>query len=168
LLGLQRYNITCTVSKTTATIWAKLQVFRYLASAGPIHFDLAPHSPNDISELPRKACFRWFQLLFLLGLATTSAISQASAQEKAAKLGVVATFSILGDFARNVGGNQVDVTALVDPNFYSPTPADAEAIRNARLVIVNGLGLEGWLPRLIESSGGNATTVVATHGIVPR
>ncbi len=147
-------------------------MFRYLASAGPIRFDLAPHSPNDISELPRKACFRWFQLPFLLGLATTSAISPASAQEKAAKLEVVATFSILGDLAKNVGGNQVDVTSLVGPNgdvhVYSPTPADAEAIRNARFVIVNGLGLEGWLPRLIESSGSNATTVVATHGIVPR
>lgn len=51
----------------------------------------------------------------------------------------------LGDFARNVGGNEVDVTALVGPSgdvhVYSPTPGDAEAIRNARLVIVNGLGL---------------------------
>jgi zinc/manganese transport system substrate-binding protein len=85
---------------------------------------------------------------------------------------VVATFSILGDFARNVGQNQVDVTSLVGPSgdvhVYAPTPADAEAIRNARLVIINGLGLEGWLPRLVESSGGNATTVVATRGIVPR
>jgi zinc/manganese transport system substrate-binding protein len=147
-------------------------VFRYLASAGPIHFDLVPLSPNGISELPRRTCFRWFRLPFLLGLATTSAISPASAQEKAAKLEVVATFSILADFARNVGGNQVNVTALVNPNgdvhVYSPTPADAEAIRNARLVIVNGLGLEGWLPRLVEPSGSNATTVVATHGIVPR
>jgi zinc/manganese transport system substrate-binding protein len=133
---------------------------------------LASHSPNDICEPLRKDCFRRFQLLLLLGLATTSAISAASAQEKAVKLKVVATFSILGDFAWNVGGNRVDVTSLVGPNgdvhVYTPTPADAEAIRNARLVIVNGLGLEGWLPRLIESSGGNATTVVATHGIVPR
>lgn len=81
--------------------------------------------------------------------------------------------------AHHVGGLGLDcrychtghVTALVGPNgdvhVYSPTPADAEAIRNARLV--NGLGLlEGWLPRLIESSGSNAITVVATHGIVPR
>jgi zinc/manganese transport system substrate-binding protein len=158
--------------KRTATRRAGLQVFRYLASAGTLHFDLVPRSPNDISELLRKTCFRRFQLLLLLGLASTSAISPASAQEKAAKLKVVATFSILGDFARNVGGNEVDVTSLVGPNgdihVYPPTPADAEAVRNARLVIVNGLGLEGWLPRLVESSGGNATTVVTTHGIVPR
>jgi zinc/manganese transport system substrate-binding protein len=158
--------------KTTSwTRLLRLRGFRPLVRACPVRFDLAPHSPNDICEPLRKACFRRFQLLFVLGLATTSAISPASAQEKAAKLKVVATFSILGDFARNVGRNQVDVTSLVGPNgdvhVYAPTPADA-AIRNARLMIVNGLGLEGWLPRLVESSGGNATTVVATHSIVPR
>ena len=85
---------------------------------------------------------------------------------------MVATFSILGDFAGNVGGDRVDVTTLVGPNgdihVYTPTAADAEAIRNAGLVIVDGLGLEGWLPWLVKSSGSNATTVVATHGIAPR
>jgi zinc/manganese transport system substrate-binding protein len=108
----------------------------------------------------------------LVGLAAVASILPASAQQEATKLKVVATFSILGDFARNVGGDRVDVTTLVGPNgdvhVYTPTTADAEAIRNAGLVIVNGLGLEGWLPRLVESSGGHATTVVATHGIVPR
>lgn len=161
--------------KTTATSWTRLlrlRGFRRLASACPFRIDLAPYSPNDIREQQRKACFRRFQLLFLLGLVTTSAISPASTQEKATKLKVVTTFSILGDFARNVGQNQVDVTSLVGPNgdvhVYAPTPTDAEAIRNAELMIVNGLGLEGWLPRLVESSGSKATTVVATHGIVPH
>ncbi|WP_445819635.1 metal ABC transporter substrate-binding protein [Bradyrhizobium sp. ISRA442] len=110
--------------------------------------------------------------MILVGVAAAWAILPASAQQDATKLEVVATFSILGDFARNVGGDRVDVTTLVGPNgdvhVYTPTTADAEAIRKARLVIVNGLGLEGWLPRLVKSSGGNATTVVATHGIVPR
>jgi zinc/manganese transport system substrate-binding protein len=118
----------------------------------------------------QKICFRRF-LLILVGLAAAS-ILPASAQQSATKLKVVATFAILGDFARNVGGDRVDVTTLVRPNgdvhVYTPTTADAEAIRNAGLVIVNGLGLEGWLPRLVESSGGHATTVVASHGIVPR
>nr|WP_092082143.1 metal ABC transporter substrate-binding protein [Bradyrhizobium brasilense] len=108
----------------------------------------------------------------MVGVAVASTILPASAQQDAAKLQVVATFSILGDFARNVGGDRVDVTTLVgtngDVHVYTPTTADAEAIRNARLVIVNGLGLEGWLPRLVKSSGGNATSVVATRGIVPR
>jgi zinc/manganese transport system substrate-binding protein len=135
-------------------------------------FDLACRSPHDVCELWQKACFRWFRLLILIGFAAASAISPTSAQQEPAKLKVVATFSILGDFARNVGGDRVDVTTLVGPNgdvhVYTPTAGDAEAIRNAGLVIVNGLGLEGWLPRLVKSSGSKATTVVATHGIVPR
>lgn len=135
-------------------------------------FDLAPHSAHGISEPWQKAWFRPFRLLILVGLAAASAILPASAQQEPTRLKVVATFSILGDFARNVGGDRVDVTTLVGPNgdvhVYMPAAADAEAIRNAGLVIVNGLGLEGWLPRLIKSSGSTATTVVATHGVVPR
>lgn len=84
---------------------------------------------------------------------------------------VVATFTILADFARNVGGDRVEVATLVGPNadahVYTPSPADAKTIAAARLMIVNGLGLEGWLPRLLKSSGGNATMLVATKGIAP-
>jgi len=137
----------------------------------PFDFDLARRAAHDVSVW-LKACFRRLRRLILVGLAQASVILPASAQQDATKLEVVATFSILGDFARNVGGDRVEVTTLIGPNgdvhVYTPTTADAEAIRNARLVIVNGLGLEGWLPRLVKSSGGNATTVVATRGIVPR
>lgn len=96
-------------------------------------------------------------------------VTPLRAQER---LNVVATFSILGDFARNVGGDRVNVTTLVGPNsdthVYTPSPSDAKKITDAKLVIVNGLGLEGWLPRLIKSSGGKAATVVATKGIKTR
>jgi zinc/manganese transport system substrate-binding protein len=133
---------------------------------------LARRSANDVFVPWQKGFFRWFRPLILAALAAASAILPASAQQEATKLKVVTTFSILGDFAREVGGDRVDVTTLVGPNgdihVYTPTPADAEAIKNARLVIVNGLGLEGWLPRLVKSSGSNATIVVATHGTVPR
>src|SRR5437764_3152498 len=85
------------------------------------------------------------------------------AQEKTK---IIASFSILGDFARNVGGDRVDVTTLVgangDVHVYTPTPADAKKIADAKLVIVNGLGLEGWLPRLVQSSGGKASIVTAS------
>jgi zinc/manganese transport system substrate-binding protein len=85
---------------------------------------------------------------------------------------VVASFSILGDFARNVGGERINVTTLVGPNgdvhVYTPAPADAGKIADARLVIINGLGLEGWLPRLVQASGGKATIVTASQGITPR
>jgi len=88
------------------------------------------------------------------------------------KIQIVASFSILGDFAKNVGGDRVDVTTLVGPNgdvhVYTPAPADAKKIADAKLVIINGLGLEGWLPRLVQSSGSKAATVTATNGIAPR
>ena len=72
---------------------------------------------------------------------------------------------------RNVGGDGVNVTTLVGPNsdshVYSPSPADAKKVADAKLVIVNGLGMEGWLPRLVQSSGKKATIVTATEGIAP-
>jgi zinc/manganese transport system substrate-binding protein len=97
-----------------------------------------------------------------------AAIAPARAQDR---LNVVASFSILGDFVRNVGGDRVNVTTLVGPDsdahVYSPAPADAKRIADAKLVFVNGLGFEGWLPRLVKSAGGNATIVTATSGITP-
>jgi zinc/manganese transport system substrate-binding protein len=87
------------------------------------------------------------------------------------RLSVVTSFSILADFARNVGGDRANVTTLVGPDsdvhVYTPAPADAKKVADARLLIVNGLGLEGWLPRLVQSSGSKAAIVTATRGIVP-
>ena len=87
------------------------------------------------------------------------------------RLNVIASFSILGDFVRNVGGDRVNVTTLVgadsDVHVYTPAPGDAKRIADAKLVIVNGLGLEGWLPRLVQSSGAKAQVVTATAGIAP-
>jgi len=101
--------------------------------------------------------------------ATLMAIMPLRAQEK---IQIVASFSILGDFAKNVGGDRVNVTTLVGPNsdvhVYTPAPADAKKIADARLVIINGLGLEGWLPRLVQSSGSKAAIVTATTNITPR
>src|SRR5687768_15901676 len=92
----------------------------------------------------------------ILSLALLAALagSPAIAQDK---IKVVATFSILGDLAQNVGGERVEVTPLVGPNgdahVYSPTPADARKLSGAKLVVVNGLGFEGWLARLVKASG---------------
>jgi zinc/manganese transport system substrate-binding protein len=114
---------------------------------------------------------QWRFCVAALGAAAAAlmAVIPLRAQEK---IQIVASFSILGDFAKNVGGERVDVTTLVGPNsdvhVYTPAPADAKKISNARLVIINGLGLEGWLPRLVQSSGGKAAIVTATGGIAPR
>jgi zinc/manganese transport system substrate-binding protein len=88
------------------------------------------------------------------------------------RVNVVASFSILGDFVRNVGGDRVNITTLVGPDgdvhVYTPAPEDAKRIADAKLVVINGFGLEGWLPRLVQSSGGKATMVTATDGIAPH
>jgi zinc/manganese transport system substrate-binding protein len=88
------------------------------------------------------------------------------------KLKVIASFSILGDFVKNVGGDRVEVGTLVGPNgnahVYAPSPADAKRVADAKLVIVNGLGFEGWLDRLVNASGTKAPIVVASTGIKPR
>lgn len=85
------------------------------------------------------------------------------------KLPVVASFSILGDFVRQVGGERIELTTLVGPDgdahVYSPTPADAKAMASAKLVITNGLKFEGWMARLVKSSGTRAPVTEATKGI---
>jgi zinc/manganese transport system substrate-binding protein len=88
------------------------------------------------------------------------------------KLKVVATFSILSDFVKNVGGDRVEVQALVGPNgdahVYQPTPSDAKSLADAKVVFVNGLGFEGWIARLIKASASKAPMVTATKGVKPR
>jgi zinc/manganese transport system substrate-binding protein len=107
---------------------------------------------------------RWFWL----ALALVAFTGPARAQER---LNVVASFSILADFVRNVGGDSVNVAMLVGPegdaHVYSPTPADAKKVAEAKLLFINGFGLEGWLPRLVQSAGGKATIITATDGITP-
>jgi zinc/manganese transport system substrate-binding protein len=87
------------------------------------------------------------------------------------RLNVVASFSILADFVKNVGGDKVDLTTLVgansDVHVYAPAPSDAKRMADARLLVINGLGLEGWLPRLVQSSGSKAAIVMASNGIAP-
>ena len=105
-------------------------------------------------------------LSLLLGLVIAT---PASAETRP---NVVTSFSILADFVRQVGGDKVGVTSLVGPDsdvhVYTPTPHDAKDVGAAQLLIVNGLGLEGWLPRLQQASGSKAPIVVATQGITPR
>jgi zinc/manganese transport system substrate-binding protein len=87
-------------------------------------------------------------------------------------LKVVATFSILGDLVKEVGGDKVEITTLVGPNsdahVYSPSPADTKRLADAKVVFINGLGFEGWITRLVKASGTKAPVVVATKGVKPR
>ncbi|MET0921834.1 MAG: metal ABC transporter substrate-binding protein [Xanthobacteraceae bacterium] len=110
---------------------------------------------------------RW--MLAAAGLALLMTAGPAFAQDK---LKVLATFSILGDFVKNVGGDRVEVATLVGPDsdahVYAPAPADAKKVADAKVVIVNGLGYEGWMSRLAKASGSKAPVVVASKGVRER
>jgi zinc/manganese transport system substrate-binding protein len=105
-------------------------------------------------------------------LVSPAAAQSAAPQSAASPLPVVATFSILGDIVKQVGGDRVAVKTLVGPDgdthVYQPTPADAKAVAGAVIVFENGLGLEGWMERLTKASGGKAELVVVTEGVTPR
>ncbi len=130
---------------------------------------------NTAMQPDRRQCLA-FLTTSLAGLVAMSrgaaaqaraTVSQATVSQTT--LPAVATFSILADFIRQIAGERLALTTLVtagaDAHVYSPTPADARALAAARLVFVNGLGFEGWVNRLIRSSGTKATVVTATKGI---
>ncbi|WP_149087127.1 metal ABC transporter substrate-binding protein [Pseudomonas prosekii] len=90
----------------------------------------------------------------------------------AEKLQVVTSFSILADMAQQVGGEHIQITNMVgadaDAHTYEPTPDDAKALLNAKLIIKNGLGFEPWLDRLVTSTETTAPVISASHGVIPR
>ena len=96
----------------------------------------------------------------------------AAATHAAEPLSVVASFSLLADMVATVGGDAVVVHALVgadaDAHAFTPAPADAQRLAQAGLIVVNGLGFEGWIDRLVRASGSKAPVVVASQGITVR
>lgn len=85
-------------------------------------------------------------------------------------IAVVASFPILADMVHEVGGDRVTVRSLVPPggdvHVYEPTPKDAAEVAEADLVVVNGLGFEGWMDRLVEAAGAKRVAV-ASEGVTP-
>jgi zinc/manganese transport system substrate-binding protein len=102
-----------------------------------------------------------------LGAATM--LSAVALPATAADLKVVASFSIIGDFAKNVGGDRIELTTLVGPDgdahVYEPKPTDAVAMAGADVVLVNGLQFEGFLQRLVDASATKASIVELTKGV---
>jgi zinc/manganese transport system substrate-binding protein len=104
---------------------------------------------------------RLLMTMVLLGAATPVMANEP--------LPVVASFSILADMVKQVGGHHVEVSSLVGPNsdahVFDPTPSDAKRLAAAKLVVVNGLGFEGWMSRLIKSSGYKGPVLTASKGV---
>jgi len=87
------------------------------------------------------------------------------------QIAVVATTSIIADLVANVGGDRVTIGTLLppgtDPHSYAPTPSDVQAVANAQMLFVNGLGLEAWLEELTANAGGERITIVVSNGLTP-
>ncbi len=106
------------------------------------------------------------RLLAGLLFAATLATVQAAAQNR---IPVVASFSIIADLVKQVGGDRVEVTSLVpantDMHTFQPSPAHSKQLAAAKLVVINGLGLEGWADRLVKASGYSGARLVASKGV---
>ena len=107
-----------------------------------------------------------------LGLLLPARVQAQPQAQPSTPLRVVASFSILADLARVVGGDAVSVNSLVpanaDAHIFSPRPAHAQMVAQADLVVVNGLGYEGWLQRLVAASGYKGPVLELGAGITPR
>ena len=110
---------------------------------------------------------RFFTFIALFFCIVSFNLSDVSAKENRKK--VVVSFSILEDIVSVIGGKRVHVTSLVrrnmDLHMFQPTPRQAKIVSSADLVIMNGLGLEGWMERLVKASGYKGKTIVATDNI---
>jgi len=108
----------------------------------------------------------------LLAFSLATPFLGRAALAQAAPLPVVASFSILGGMVKEVGGDRVAVRTIagpdVDAHSFQPRPSDAEAMRQARLVVRNGLGFDTWLDRLVRSSGYRGPVATASQGVTPR
>lgn len=90
----------------------------------------------------------------------------------AAPLKVVTSFSILNDLVQQVGGDKVEVKAIVGPegdaHSFEPRPSDARGLQDADLLIINGAHFEAWLPKLVQAAGYEGKIVEASQGVPLR
>jgi ABC-type Zn uptake system ZnuABC Zn-binding protein ZnuA len=120
--------------------------------------------------MPRRLVIALFGLLLL---AAPPLAPPSLAQTPAGgPLQVVASFSILGDLVRRVGGDAVQVTTLIGPGVdahtYDPAPADLVVLSEAEIVFENGLGFEPWLDGFYASAQPPGERIVVSEGITPR
>jgi zinc/manganese transport system substrate-binding protein len=85
---------------------------------------------------------------------------------------VVASFSILGDLAAQVGGDSIEVVTIVgagqDTHAFAPSPSHAATLREAQAAVMIGLGFEGWWDRLRQASGFRGRAILASRNVTTR
>jgi len=119
--------------------------------------------------LSKRLALKFLATGTLAAMSTTTLLGQAQAAQP---LPVVASFSILGDLVKVVGGERVQVSTLIgidaDAHAFEPTPLDAKTILGARLLVLNGLHFEPWAKKLTQAAGYKGTTLIASDGIKTR
>lgn len=110
---------------------------------------------------------------FILGLLTSATVGFGFAGAASAKtLDAVASFTVLADVVKQVGGDHVNVKSLVppngDPHDFEPSPNDAKSLKEADITFISGEGLEHWFEKLVTASGYNGKPYVVSQGITTR
>src|SRR5258708_21500542 len=106
-------------------------------------------------------------LVAIMAAIALSGIGFAHAQAK--KLKAVASTTIIQDIAKNVAGDKLTVDFLVptdgDVHGFEPHAADVKKIADADLMLVNGVGLEQFLDKLIADSGTKGKVITVSQGL---
>lgn len=111
------------------------------------------------------------RLVLLAGLAgSVSTVGRPGAQTASpGPKRVVTSFTILGDLAQQIGEGRVIVRPLAGPDRdlhgFEPRPSDLQAVGQADVMVINGLGLEGWAERVVKTAGFRGKAVVASKGV---
>ena len=110
--------------------------------------------------------------LYAAGCGTSGEDGSSDGGASEGKVQVAATISVLQDMVKQVGGDRVEVSTIVpvggSPETFQPSPSDAQRISDSRVIFENGTGLEEWVGDLLQSAGGDETTVVTlSEGLKP-
>lgn len=118
----------------------------------------------------------WLQITagLLLGLCLVGCGSTTVSGNKSAgtdKPKVVSTSTILADLTETVGGDEIELTGILepgaDPHVYEPVPADSVAFEKADLILYNGYNLEPGLIKLMNAAGVKAKKVAVGEKVQP-
>ena len=112
------------------------------------------------------------RMIALGSLIASAALALTASVASAKTLNAIASFTVLGDVVKEVGGDHITVKTLVGPNGdvheFEPSPDDAKTLQAADIAFVSGEGLESWFDKLAKSAGYKGKPVVASAGIKTR
>jgi ABC-type Zn uptake system ZnuABC Zn-binding protein ZnuA len=172
----QAATVVLTAVEAVAGLWLSVEGnvppgAAIAALAGAL-FALSGVAKACAGRLPRSALAPAVMALVAALLVSGCGGSNASgAPASPGRLDVVATTTQLGDFVRAVGGSQVDVHQILQPNTdpheYEPRPADVIATAHANVVFLSGDNLDRWMGKVLAGAGGHPTQITIAPAHTP-